>query len=100
MPEVRLFCVNKSRMLITSGIIFMLLFAMSLLLTEQASAHGNVTNSRAGLCESNVNKNCGLIIYEPYSLEAHKGFPAGGHPSVFPAAKPRFVGEVITLMSG
>lgn len=78
MPEVRLFSVNKSRMLITSGIIFMLLFAMSLLLTEQASAHGNVTNSRAGLCESNVNKNCGLIIYEPYSLEAHKGFPAGG----------------------
>ncbi|MCZ8523899.1 lytic polysaccharide monooxygenase [Paenibacillus mucilaginosus] len=47
---------------------------------DRASAHGYIDNpsSRAALCASGTNKNCGLIIYEPYSLEAAKGFPAAG----------------------
>ncbi|CAL7950250.1 unnamed protein product [Xylocopa violacea] len=31
--------------------------------------------SRAKLCQLRVNKNCGLIIYEPQSVEGFKGFP-------------------------
>ncbi|MDK8180339.1 lytic polysaccharide monooxygenase [Paenibacillus sp. UMB4589-SE434] len=69
---------KRLKFLITGGTMLALLFVMSLTLADTASAHGNVTNSRAGLCADGVNKNCGLIIYEPYSLEALKGFPAGG----------------------
>ncbi|UHA76276.1 lytic polysaccharide monooxygenase [Paenibacillus sp. 481] len=78
MSNVCLSGTKKLKLLITGGTVLALLFSMSLLLADKASAHGNVTNSRAGLCADRVNTNCGLIIYEPYSLEAHKGFPAGG----------------------
>lgn len=42
-----------------------------------ANYHGFVSQppSRAALCQSRVNKNCGRIIYEPQSVEAFKGFP-------------------------
>ncbi|TVX94672.1 chitin-binding protein [Paenibacillus agilis] len=58
---------------------FALLFALTnTLFVQNATAHGNVTNSRAALCASGQNQNCGHIIYEPYSLEGPKGFPQGG----------------------
>ncbi|MFC7679645.1 lytic polysaccharide monooxygenase [Paenibacillus sp. GCM10028914] len=66
---------------IIAGSLLMSLAIMALLLFEsKVSAHGYVSNpsSRADLCASGVNTNCGLIIYEPYSLEAPKGFPAAG----------------------
>ncbi|WP_217559010.1 lytic polysaccharide monooxygenase [Paenibacillus sp. GbtcB18] len=68
------------KMLAAGAIMLMLSIAMLLLMENKASAHGYVSNpsSRAALCASGVNKNCGLIIYEPYSLEALKGFPAAG----------------------
>ncbi|HEY2491975.1 MAG TPA: lytic polysaccharide monooxygenase [Paenibacillus sp.] len=58
----------------------MLVIAMFFVSEGKASAHGYVNNpsSRAALCASGINKKCGLIIYEPYSLEALKGFPAAG----------------------
>ncbi|WP_028594939.1 lytic polysaccharide monooxygenase [Paenibacillus assamensis] len=69
---------NPLKVLIASSITFALLYTLSLILADHASAHGYVTNSRAGLCANNVNANCGLIIYEPYSLEGTKVFPSGG----------------------
>lgn len=78
MSNLCLSSAKRLKYLITGGTMLVLLFAMSLILGDKAFAHGNVTNSRAGLCADGVNKNCGLIIYEPYSLEARKGFPAGG----------------------
>ncbi|EPY03824.1 chitin-binding domain 3 protein [Paenibacillus alvei TS-15] len=69
---------KRFNFLFAVGTVLVLLFAMSLILGDKAFAHGNVTNSRAGLCADGVNKNCGEIIYEPYSVEGLKGFPAGG----------------------
>jgi len=45
-----------------------------------ANAHGYVSGpySRAQACKIGLNSDCGSIIYEPQSLEALKGFPAGG----------------------
>lgn len=66
---------------VLAGGVLLTLAIMALFLFEsKASAHGYVSNpsSRADLCARGINTNCGLIIYEPYSLEAHKGFPAGG----------------------
>ncbi|GKU79970.1 lytic polysaccharide monooxygenase [Paenibacillus sp. L3-i20] len=50
------------------------------LFAQQISAHGYVEGpaSRAALCKSGQNTNCGPIIYEPQSLEAAKGFPNAG----------------------
>lgn len=47
---------------------------------DQASAHGYVEGpaSRAALCKTGQNTDCGAIVYEPQSLEAPKGFPAAG----------------------
>lgn len=69
---------KRLKSILAGGIILALLCTMSLMFTNKAFAHGNVVTSRAQLCADGVNKNCGLIIYEPYSLEALKGFPAGG----------------------
>ncbi|AJS59930.1 lytic polysaccharide monooxygenase [Paenibacillus sp. IHBB 10380] len=71
---------GKIKLLVASGMMLMLAMAMFFGLEGKASAHGyvNSPSSRAALCASGVNKNCGLIIYEPYSLEALKGFPAAG----------------------
>lgn len=46
-----------------------------------ASAHGHINGpikDRGELCYSEVNKDCGEIMWEPWSLEAPKGFPAAG----------------------
>ncbi len=47
---------------------------------QTSSAHGYVEGpaSRAALCKSGQNQNCGSIVWEPQSLEAPKGFPAAG----------------------
>lgn len=39
--------------------------------------HGFVSEplSRAKLCQRRINKDCGLIVYEPQSIEGFKGFP-------------------------
>lgn len=39
--------------------------------------HGFVSEplSRAKLCQLRINKNCGLIVYEPQSVEGFQGFP-------------------------
>ncbi|AOH56651.1 hypothetical protein ABE28_019970 [Peribacillus muralis] len=65
------------------------LFSTSLVLglsivgaNDFASAHGYVESpkSRSLLCKEQVNKNCGSIMYEPQSLEGHKGFPGTSIP--------------------
>ncbi|OBZ13169.1 chitin-binding protein [Bacillus sp. FJAT-26390] len=59
----------------------MLITALGLtLFSQQLFAHGYVEGpaSRAALCKSGQNTDCGSIIYEPQSLEAPKGFPAAG----------------------
>lgn len=52
----------------------------STLFSQQLFAHGYVEGpaSRAALCKSGQNTDCGSIVYEPQSLEAPKGFPAAG----------------------
>ncbi|MGL4819713.1 MAG: lytic polysaccharide monooxygenase [Bacilli bacterium] len=43
-----------------------------------AGAHGYVDISRAQLCRTGANVGCGLVQYEPQSLEALGNFPVGG----------------------
>ncbi|XP_076653030.1 AA10 family lytic polysaccharide monooxygenase CBP21-like [Halictus rubicundus] len=47
------------------------------LLKQITTFHGYVSGpaSRASLCQLRVNQDCGLIVYEPQSIEAPKGFP-------------------------
>ncbi|WP_200948952.1 lytic polysaccharide monooxygenase, partial [Frateuria sp. Soil773] len=47
---------------------------------HEAMAHGYVSApaSRAYLCSTHVNTDCGAIQWEPQSTEAPKGFPAAG----------------------
>jgi len=72
---------RQVKLFFVSGILCALVFGMSTaVFVQKASAHGNVTNSRAALCANGQNQNCGQIIYEPYSLEGPKGFPTGGPP--------------------
>nr|XP_033337540.1 glcNAc-binding protein A-like [Megalopta genalis] len=44
---------------------------------ESSNFHGFMSSppSRAKLCQLRVNRDCGGIIYEPQSIEGHKGFP-------------------------
>ncbi|MBK5432484.1 lytic polysaccharide monooxygenase [Bacillus sp. TH25] len=48
--------------------------------SEKASAHGYVESpaSRSYLCKQGVNVNCGLVQYEPQSVEGIGGFPQLG----------------------
>jgi Lytic polysaccharide mono-oxygenase, cellulose-degrading/Chitin recognition protein len=48
--------------------------------TGVVNAHGFVTISRNQMCKDNSNTNCGLIVFEPQSLEAVKGYPGSGPP--------------------
>lgn len=45
--------------------------------SQMATFHGYVSTplSRAKLCQLRVNQKCGLIVYEPQSVEGSKGFP-------------------------
>ncbi|GKU79106.1 lytic polysaccharide monooxygenase [Paenibacillus sp. L3-i20] len=81
MSTLRLSSSKQFKLFIVFSIMFSLVFGISsTVFVKKASAHGNVTNSRAALCASGQNQNCGQIIYEPYSLEGPKGFPAAGPP--------------------
>jgi len=62
------------------GCIILLASMSTLLFAGNSFAHGYIDGpaSRAALCKSGQNTNCGSIIYEPQSLEAPKGFPAAG----------------------
>ncbi|OAB46182.1 lytic polysaccharide monooxygenase [Paenibacillus glacialis] len=80
MITLRIAKLGKIKLLVASGMMLIMSIAMFFVFEGKASAHGyvNSPSSRAALCASGVNTNCGLIIYEPYSLEALKGFPAAG----------------------
>lgn len=81
MVALRLLSPKPLKLSLVFGIIFVLVFGLfSTVFIQKTSAHGNITNSRAALCATGQNKNCGHIIYEPYSLEGPKGFPAAGPP--------------------
>ncbi|MDC9590149.1 lytic polysaccharide monooxygenase [Xenorhabdus sp. XENO-10] len=51
-------------------------------IAKPTSHHGYIDTppSRALLCQKDINKNCGPIMYEPQSVEGPKGFPQGGPP--------------------
>ncbi|MFT4693703.1 MAG: putative carbohydrate-binding protein with CBM5 and CBM33 domain, partial [Francisella sp.] len=53
-----------------------LLTGLALLTSSQVLAHGYVESpaSRAALCKTGENSNCGNIQYEPQSIEAPDGF--------------------------
>lgn len=63
-----------------AGSLALITLLCTLMIVERASAHGYVQSpgSRAYLCKTGANTNCGPIVYEPQSLEAPKGFPAAG----------------------
>lgn len=65
--------------LTTIGVMLLTMFVV-FLIADKASAHGYIDGpaSRAYLCKTGVNKDCGAVQYEPQSLEALKGFPAAG----------------------
>jgi len=79
MTSIRLTQRSVSK-LITFCSILMIVTGILLLLPNTAFGHGYVEGpaSRAALCKSGQNKDCGSIIYEPQSLEAPKGFPEKG----------------------
>jgi len=64
---------------VTAGTLF-LIFACSLIFANNASAHGYVVDSRAHLCSTGQNTNCGAIVYEPFSVEGRGDFPEFGVP--------------------
>nr|WP_183560545.1 lytic polysaccharide monooxygenase [Paenibacillus endophyticus] len=70
----------KARQLFTYCAIALIAALSLTLFSGLASAHGYVEGpaSRAALCKSGQNTDCGSIVYEPQSLEAPKGFPAAG----------------------
>lgn len=74
---------------------FSLLFgACALLTSASAWSHGYITKpeSRNLLCKTGGNSACGAIQWEPQSLEAPSGFPAGGPADgvIASAALPQF----------
>ncbi len=79
MTEKSSWKLDLRKWLVIGGMMLSMAFVL-LLFSSTAFAHGYIDSpsSRADLCARKVNKNCGFIIYEPQSLEAHKGFPAAG----------------------
>lgn len=59
-----------------AGSLALITLLCTLMIVERASAHGYVQSpgSRAYLCKTGANTNCGPIVYEPQSLEAPKAF--------------------------
>ncbi|HEY4392390.1 MAG TPA: lytic polysaccharide monooxygenase [Paenibacillus sp.] len=64
---------------VTAGTLFLIL-ACSLIFANSASAHGYEVNSRANLCYTGQNTNCGAVQYEPWSVEGRGDFPEIGVP--------------------
>ncbi|WP_054955483.1 lytic polysaccharide monooxygenase [Paenibacillus dakarensis] len=77
MTSIRLSDSKAAKLLAVGGIMILAAILM-IILAQKASAHGYIDNSRAALCKSGQNTDCGAVIYEPQSLEAPKGFPAAG----------------------
>lgn len=77
MTSVRLSNSKTAKLLAVFGIMAVASVLM-VILAQKASAHGFIETSRAALCQSGQNTDCGAVIYEPQSLEAPKGFPAAG----------------------
>lgn len=79
MYELRLQHPWLTKLLYGSGMLLAALFCM-FLFADKALAHGYIDSpaSRAYLCKTGANSDCGAIIYEPQSLEAPKGFPQAG----------------------
>ncbi|WP_042160247.1 lytic polysaccharide monooxygenase [Paenibacillus gorillae] len=77
MTSFRIYNVSVSKLI---GILLIAVISMLMLTEKAAFSHGYVEGpaSRAALCKSGQNTDCGSIIYEPQSLEAPKGFPAAG----------------------
>lgn len=71
---------NRLTKWLVAGGMLLFMMALMLMIADHASAHGyvNSPSSRAFLCKTGDNTNCGPIMYEPQSLEAPKGFPAAG----------------------
>lgn len=69
----------KNKSLIALVMVLVMLCSM-FIIAPKVSAHGYIDSpgSRAYLCKTGVNTDCGAIIYEPQSLETKKGFPAAG----------------------
>ncbi|EEL70501.1 lytic polysaccharide monooxygenase [Bacillus mycoides] len=69
---------KMKKIMLSGGILLtgLLTFGFS----EKASAHGYVESpaSRSFLCKQGVNVNCGLVQYEPQSVEGIGGFPQLG----------------------
>ncbi|ASR46062.1 lytic polysaccharide monooxygenase [Paenibacillus kribbensis] len=61
------------------GALFLML-AGSFVFAESASAHGYLTDSRAHLCSTGQNTNCGPVRWEPFSVEGRGDFPEFGVP--------------------
>ena len=70
----------KHRKKLLSSAVIASFAAAPLVIASPALAHGYVNGpeSRAYLCKTGANVNCGGVQYEPQSLEGPKGFPAGG----------------------
>ncbi|WP_339265802.1 lytic polysaccharide monooxygenase [Paenibacillus sp. FSL R5-0470] len=66
--------------LLAYGSMILIFSLVVMLFPERSFSHGYVEGpaSRAALCKSGQNTDCGPIVYEPQSLEAPKGFPAAG----------------------
>ncbi|SIQ78829.1 chitin-binding protein [Paenibacillus macquariensis] len=79
MTSIRLTHLSVSKLIIFCSIL-LIATGILLLLPNTAFGHGYVEGpaSRAALCKSGQNNDCGSIIYEPQSLEAPTGFPEKG----------------------
>ncbi|WP_068775848.1 lytic polysaccharide monooxygenase [Paenibacillus sp. FJAT-26967] len=65
---------------VAAAAVLVAMIAGMFLISGKASAHGYVEGpaSRAYLCKTGQNTDCGAVVYEPQSLEFPKGFPAAG----------------------
>ncbi|WP_246070398.1 lytic polysaccharide monooxygenase [Paenibacillus kobensis] len=70
---------SRTKLLVGTGALLLIL-ACSLVFANRASAHGWINESRAGLCNTGQNTNCGAVQYEPWSVEGRGDFPEIGVP--------------------
>ncbi len=79
MSSIRISNLSMSKFLAYASILLIASICL-ILFPGNSSALGYVEGpaSRAALCKSGQNTDCGPIVYEPQSLEAPKGFPAAG----------------------
>lgn len=79
MSTTRLSQLSVKHLRMNIAIVLMISLGLTLF-SQQLFAHGYVEGpaSRAALCKSGQNTDCGPIVFEPQSLEAPKGFPAAG----------------------